>query len=203
MEEIWKDVKGYEGLYKINNFGIVKNSKKKIIKSQKNKSGYITIKLHNNGKRKKYMVHRLVAETFIPDKIKFKYFNEEDKLKYTNHLEKLCLNHIDENKLNNNVENLEWCTYLYNNNYGTRKIRVKNSLKKVQMTEERLKIIRETHWKKKIFQYDLDGNLIRKWDSIKEASIFIKKDITGIQHCCKGKLKTCGGYIWKYAEEVK
>ena len=203
MEEIWKDVKGYEGLYKINNFGIVKNSNKKIIKSQKNKSGYITIKLHNNGKRKKYMVHRLVAEAFVPDKSNFKYYDEEDKLKYVNNLDKLKINHKDENKQNNNVENLEWCTIKYNNYYGTRIERVSESIKKVVITNERLKKIRETHWTKKIIQYDLNGNFIKEWDSIKEASLFIKKHITGIQHCCKGKLKTCGGYIWKYAEEVK
>ena len=202
MQEQWKDVKDYEGLYQVSNFGNVRN-KEMILKLRENKEGYIRTNLCKNGDKKSKFVHRLVAEAFMPDKSNFKYYDEEDKLKYVNNLDKLKINHKDENKQNNNVENLEWCTIKYNNYYGTRIERVSESIKKVVITNERLKKIRETHWTKKIIQYDLNGNFIKEWDSIKEASLFIKKHITGIQHCCKKKLKTCGGYIWKYADEVK
>ena len=102
MEE-WKDIKGYEGLYQISNKGRVKSlyNKSKILRPGKRK-GYFFVWLYKNKKRKQYSIHRLVAEHFLlnPDNLP-------------------VVNHKDENKLNNNVENLEWCTVEYNNNYGT------------------------------------------------------------------------------------
>lgn len=108
---IWRDIKGYEGIYQISNYGEVmrlmsydskghlRNSR--ILKQQKNKYGYLQIGLHKNGKEKKYLIHRLVAETFIENPY--------------NHPE---VNHKDENKKNNSVSNLEWCNRIYNVNYG-------------------------------------------------------------------------------------
>ena len=105
--EIWKDIKGYEGLYQISNKGRVKSlgnnktKKEKILSPGKHK-GYFYVSLYKNRKEKKYSIHRLVAQAFLPN---------PDNLP--------VVNHKDENKLNNNVENLEWCTQEYNVNYSS------------------------------------------------------------------------------------
>lgn len=106
---MWKDVVGYEGLYTVNEFGDVKSTPRngtknggKILNKCINSYGYVTANLTVKGKCKRVAVHRVVAEAFIP-----------------NPLNLPCVNHKDENKQNNHVENLEWCTYKYNSNYGT------------------------------------------------------------------------------------
>lgn len=110
IEEFWEDIPQYEGLYQISNLGRVKSlprtSKKRIINKEiikvftKLPNGYLKVGLSKNGKTKYYFVHRLVAQVFIPN---------------TNN--KPCVNHRDCNKMNNNVDNLEWCTYKENNSY--------------------------------------------------------------------------------------
>lgn len=105
MKEVWKDIKGYEGEYKVSNYGRVKslkNHKEKILKQWKNNKGYLNIALYKNKKSKMYRVHRLVALAFIP--------NPENLPE---------VNHKDEIKENNHVDNLEWCDRKYNMNYGT------------------------------------------------------------------------------------
>ena len=109
MEE-WRDVKGYEGLYQVSNKGRVKSLNRidsrgnkvneKILRPGK-RNNYLFVNLYKNGKRKLYDIHRLVAQAFLPN---------PDNLP--------VVNHKDENKLNNNVENLEWCTQAYNVNYS-------------------------------------------------------------------------------------
>lgn len=116
-EEIWKDIKGYEGLYQVSNKGNVKSlnykrsGKDKILKLVKQKNNYIKIQLYKDRISKQFFVHRLVAETFI---------DNPDNL--------LCVNHKDENPSNNFVENLEFCTHKYNSNYGTSKERIAEKL---------------------------------------------------------------------------
>lgn len=108
--EIWKDIKGYEGRYQISNEGRVKSligSKEKILKPGLNFHGYEKVTLSKGNKVKAHLVHRLVAQAFIP--------NPND---YP------CINHKDEMKFDNSVDNLEWCTYDYNNNYGSRKLKI-------------------------------------------------------------------------------
>ena len=120
---VWRDIKGYEGIYQISNYGKVlrlmsydsrghlRNSK--ILKQNANKYGYLQLGLHKEGVEKKYLVHRLVAENFL-----------ENPYNYPE------INHIDENKQNNSVSNLEWCSRAYNVNYGnTQKRRVSARLK--------------------------------------------------------------------------
>lgn len=112
MKVFWKDIPNYEGIYKINNFGEVLRLKCKdarghlrnaIIKKQStNSDGYMVVGLHKNGIETKFLVHRLVAQVFLDNP--------------NNYLE---INHKDENKHNNNVSNLEWCSRKYNVNYGT------------------------------------------------------------------------------------
>ena len=117
MQEIWKDIKGYEGLYQVSNLGRVKRLSTTLIRKDGRyvhfkehfvvcniaKMGYYMLDLHRYGsKRKRVYLHRVIAEAFIPN---------PDNLP--------CINHKDENKLNNNVDNLEWCTYAYNLTYGS------------------------------------------------------------------------------------
>lgn len=127
MVEEWKDIKGYEGYYQVSNLGRVKSLprlliysdgqkhyyKEKILKPQKHYRGYLLVVLCKCGVRCGDVVHRLVAEAFIPNP---NNYNE--------------INHIDEDKTNNRVDNLEWCTHIYNINFGTRNERMSDSKKK-------------------------------------------------------------------------
>lgn len=95
MEEIWKPIIGYEGLFEVSNLGRVKNSRFNKLKKARIRSGYYSVTLFKNGKLKSVSVHRIMAESFLADK-------------------KECVNHIDGNKLNNNLNNLEWVSYREN-----------------------------------------------------------------------------------------
>ena len=106
QEECWKDIEGYEGFYQVSNLGNIRSKysgKWKLMKATKNNHSRMVVGLYKNGKAKLFLVHRLVAQSFIPN---------------PNRLPEI--NHKDENPLNNCVENLEWCTPKYNVNYGTR-----------------------------------------------------------------------------------
>lgn len=169
MIEQWKDIKGYEGLYQISNLGRVRSlnynrtGKVKVLKNSPAKHGYLKISLWHNGKKKTFTIHRLVAEAFIPN---------PDNLP--------CVNHKDEDKTNNCVGNLEFCTPEYNNNYGTHNERVS---KKLMIS---------------VSQYDKTGILIKVYSSAKDAQMDTGIFRTHITKCCKGKLKTTGGYMWRY-----
>ena len=161
IKEYWKPVVGYEGLYMVSNWGRVKSikfGKERILKPVTNSSGYLLVGLYKNNIEKKYSVHRLVAEAFIPNPYNLPQ-----------------VNHRDENKLNNNVDNLEWCTNEYNINYGTR-------------TER---------YSKPVLQYTLDGEFVGEWPSARECGRngFNQGSVSA---CCRGELKTHKGYIWKY-----
>ena len=170
MDEIWKDVQGYEGLYQVSNMGRVRSitryvrhakggfrvSPSKIMKLCQNGDGYYFVGLHRDNKVKPFRVNRLVAEAFIPN---------PDNLP--------CVNHIDKNRLNNNVNNLEWCTVEYNNRYSFNKC---------------------------ISQFTLKGVYIRDWDAISTASKELNINCSNISQCCLGKRKSAGGYVWKYKE---
>ena len=156
-----KDIKNYEGLYGITSCGKVWSYKsKKFLKQGVNKIGYLYVNLCKNGKRKSYVIHRLVAMAYLP--------NPENLPE---------INHKDENKTNNCLQNLEWCNRKYNINYGTR--------------NEKLK--------KPILQFDLNGNFIREWPSATDVGKEVKNNIC---HCLKGDYKTSCGYIWKYKDNI-
>lgn len=181
INEKWKDIFDYEGLYQVSNLGRVRSitharingkqknhtciSKGKLLSPGKDSNGYMVVVLSKNGKRKSCRVHRLVAETFLNNKNNYK-----------------CVNHKDENKENNVVDNLEWCSYKYNNGYGTRP---KNISKANSIS---------------VNQYDKEGNFIRQWDSIINAEkvLNIKRASVNISACCKHKKNTAYGYMWRY-----
>ena len=185
MEEIWKDIKGYEGLYQVSNLGRVKSLKRKVYagrnrlrwqyerimsNNKSNGNGYLVVNLNKESKDKNKYIHRLVAEAFIPN---------------PNHY--LYVNHKDENRKNNKVDNLEWCTALYNNTYKNAHIR--KGLKN-----------RNNRLSKKVYQLDDDNNIIKEYPSISEASRQLNLTMQSLSGCLNGKTKHSGGYKWKFVK---
>lgn len=173
MVEIWRDIEGYENLYQVSNLGRVKalgngicNSKEKIIKPS-NSRGYLHVNLCKEGKIKTHLIHRLVAQVFIK--------NPENLPQ---------VNHKDEDKSNNRVDNLEWCSAKYNTNYGSRTKRATESntnhpnMSKKVLCVETGKIYPSTH-------------------QIERELGFYQQNIV---LCCKGKCKHAYGYTWRYID---
>ena len=124
--EIWKDIKGFEGIYKVSNKGKIKNKFNRIRKTKLNyENGYEYIGLRKEGKYYWKFVHKIVAETFIPNPKGYS-----------------IVNHIDEDKTDNRAENLEWCTQKYNMNYGTARLKIsKGNSKKVYQYDLKGKLV--------------------------------------------------------------
>lgn len=182
--EIWLPVpiKEYCKLYKVSNFGRVMSlnynhtGKIKILKPIKNTKGYLSVKLYKNGIGKMFRVHRLVAQTFIPN---------PDNLPQ--------VNHKDEDKTNNFVGtpendykdgNLEWCDNKENSNHGTRNERISKTMTNGKTS-------------KPVLQFTKSGELIREWPSTMECERN-GFDHRGVGDCCRGKQKSAYGYIWIY-----
>lgn len=164
MAEIWRPVKGYEGLYEVSNEGRVKSLERysvrfghqkelideKIISPRKSGSGYMLVSLSKQGERKTKSIHRLVAQAFIPNPKSFPF-----------------INHKDENKTNNHVDNLEWCTPKYNVNYGTGRKRAKatHNLNKIKGKTEIDKALLKTHISKTALAQGLgvSHTTLRNW----------------------------------------
>ena len=190
MQEIWKDIKGYEGLYQISNLGnlisIKHNTIKPIIVSKNQK--YLRNNLWKDGKYKTFSIHRLVAEAFLPNPNNF-----------------TVVNHKDGNKLNNRVDNLEWCTQSYNvkESYrlGLQKILTPPMKEDYVPWNKGKKMstdyIQKNYPLKKVNQYSLNNDFIKCWGSISQAEKEL--GITHISSCCRGKRKSAGNYIWRYA----
>ena len=174
VEEIWADINGFEGLYQISNLGNVKalpklingrHRKERIMKSQLKKDGYLDVLLSKNNKRDRHLIHKLVAIAFIPNPNNYS-----------------CVNHKDENKINNFIMNLEWCDHKYNNAYGIRTIKASNSCKK------------------SIVQMDLNFNPIKIFKSATDAAKFYNFNRRHISSCCNNRRKTHKGCRWKFAD---
>lgn len=210
MEEIWKDIKGYEGLYQVSNYGRVKSfkhNKEKLRKEVKDNMGYLIVNLSKNGNKKIYKIHRLVAEAFLQNPNNYPQ-----------------VNHKDENKINNRADNLEWCTAKYNSNYGTRNERMSNTKKEKypkgnhymngrHHTEETKKKIRENQPDISFEKHPQAKKVVclttnEKFNCIKTAALNYNICATSISQCCKGKRKSAGKHpltkerlVWRYYDE--
>ena len=197
--EEWRDVgvvKGidFSGMYYVSNMGRVKGCKRKV-SNRKNgesyreldenllfnhpiNSGYNTIRFSKSNKKYAILVHRLVAQTFIP--------NDDPN--------KTQINHIDEDKTNNRVKNLEWVTPKENINYGTHTERVT----KANMKNGCFKKLGELR-SKTVVQLDiLTDKVINTYPSTYEAARNLKIKTNKISDVCNGKRKSCGGFKWQY-----
>ena len=169
MMEIWKDIKGYEGLYQVSNLGRVKSldynrmGVERLLVCRKNMMGYLQVVLCKDSKHKHHQVHRLVAQAFIPNPYGLPQ-----------------VNHKDECKTNNVETNLEWCNAKYNCNFGTR-------------NERRAKA-----QSKAVYQYAKDGSLVKSYSSAREAERRTGYDNGNIVKCCNGKYKQAYGYLLSY-----
>lgn len=177
IEEVWKQIENYED-YEISNYGRVRRIRydnkgnkgqypiPNYLKPKIDKDGYIHYTLCVKQKNKLFSAHKLVALNYIP-----------------NPLNKPQINHIDGNKQNNYVGNLEWCTQQENNLHALR---------------TGLRVMKNNKLSKVVEQYDLNGNLINEYKSSGDAGRINNISSSHIRDCCRGRLKTYKKYIWKY-----
>lgn len=192
MEEIWRDVPDFEGYYEISNLGKVRTKARKVVRFFKYnyhtlpikakilkihiQRGYACVCMYKDGKMYNKQLHRLLAKAFIPNPNNYP-----------------IINHKDGNKLNNSLDNLEWCTYKHNCNEAYR-------LGLNYISEKHLKHIRELGLKsgKKVAQLDLNGNVVKIYNSSRQASLELGISQGNISLCCNGKRRTTNGFKWKY-----
>lgn len=176
--EEWRDVVDYEGLYQVSNMGRVKSLPRKhqlktiILAQHPTGNGYLTVTFTKGRKRKNFRVHKLVAMTFLP---------------YIDGLNEI--NHIDENKLNNKLDNLMRCDRSFNVNYGSRNIVVGYKLRN-----------RPDH-SKEVQQLDENGNIIRLFRSVADAARHYGTSPNNIGKVCRGKRKKYKNMFFKYKEQ--
>lgn len=223
MNEIWRDIKGYEGIYQVSNFGRIRDIKGKTIKQQISKDGYFRVGLSFNHKRKYYFVHRLMAEVFLPN---------PDNKKF--------VVHIDHDRKNNQISNLKWMDGWNNrpiyqfDRHGNFIGKYKSSVQAAKQTgisasnirycangitktayhdiwlfeddldklTEKIKSVNQHRYNergKKVNQYDLNGNYIKTYLSEGEVERINDFDCGAISGCCRGKYKQAYGYIWRFA----
>lgn len=204
MEELWKDIAGYEGVYQVSNLGNVKSCEHtikvisnnqhtnyvctktisaKYIKPSKDKNGYLIVHLSHNGTCITYKVHRLVAQAFIE-----------------NPNNKPCVNHLDCDRQNNCVDNLEWCTHSENSQYMTKLGRNKGGEVLKKISKEQRAIINQKLCKPVIATNLTTGEEFC-FKSIKEAAQQLNLHHSNITTVLKGRYKRTGNYTFKYAED--
>lgn len=216
MKEIWKDIPSFEGYYQVSNLGRIKalarktfdknckayNRKEHIVQPSLTRT-YYKVHLSKQNKLYYFSVHRLVALVFIPT---------DDTSKH--------IDHIDTNPLNNNVDNLRWVTVSENcNNTLTKKhissskkghsvsnatkMEIRNMLKGRKLPESTKAKMSLNRKRTTIYAFDLKGNFLHKFNSVKEAGVFANRHFTSVVSCCKGRTKTCGNYIFSYNDKVQ
>ena len=193
--EEWRPVVGYEGLYEVSNMGRVRSldrlvrhpygkalKKGKIIKPTLKNSGYYNSELRIDGRVKYPLVHRIVYEAFvgpIP--------------------EGMQINHINEDKTDNRLENLNLMSPKENISWGTC---IARRAKKLSIVKKGKNTHGDNPNATQILQFDKDGNLIKEWDSIKSAADHYGICVQSVWRYLKGKVNPSGGYIWKYKRDV-
>lgn len=194
MEEIFKEIEGYESKYLISNYGRIKSKnyhntgRDEFLKIQTNRNGYQHISIWYKGETKMYSIHRLVWKTFkgeIPEGYE--------------------VNHMDENPSNNRLDNLNLLTHKENMNWGTCIERMASKLKGRKHSEEtkqKMSKAGKGRYNEKnckvVLQYDLNDNLIKEWPSGMEINRQLGFSRGSIAECCKGIRKTANGFKWKY-----
>lgn len=182
-EEVWKPVVGFEGLYLVSSLGNVKSlprkikmphggyywSKEHILKPHTMPNGYLVVGLYDNGSIRRFYVHRLVAYAFLGEN------------------KNLTVNHKDENKLNNNILNLEYMTIAENIRYSAKRAKKKN------------KLMKTTHNAICVNQYTLNGTFVARYESASKAAqqVGLKRHLTIIM-CCRRERNMAAGYLWRF-----
>lgn len=177
---IWKDIKGYEDFYEVNNLGEVRSKIRKgnrpfgvgfyggVVLKPVKRGNYLNVSLSKHNKAKNFSIHRLVAQAFIDNPHNLP-----------------LVNHKDENPTNNCASNLEWCDARYNTTYGT-------------AVERRAKSHSESEKCKHVLQFTLSGAFIREWVSASEAARQLNASAGTIWMCCMGRRKQTKGYKFKF-----
>lgn len=192
MMEVWKDIKGFESLYQVSDKGHVKSLPRtikrnhsvmtlrgRILIPQTSSNGYLFVSLSKDGIKTQQRIHRLVAEAFMPNG---------------------CgeVNHVDENKLNNSLSNLEWVSHKENINHGTAIARrVVNSDFSGSNNPMYGRKGKKNPRSKSVKQFSLDGSFIAEFECAAIAGKLLNINPSGICRCANGYLQSCGGYIWK------
>lgn len=184
MEEVWKPIKGYEGLYEVSNLGRVKslpkvvdlrrakqNRVEKFLRPIPDGKGYLMVWLFKDQVKKMWKVHRLVADAFIP--------NPHNKPQ---------VDHINADKTNNRLCNLRWCTEKENSNNP---ITAKRNGDSHRWTKSSCSV--------PIVQLSINGDLIKMWDCMSDVKRQLGFGHSHISQCCSGKRSSAYGFIWKYA----
>lgn len=208
--EIWKNIEGTDGRYQVSNEGRVKrlpiesekfcykkgenvfhNTDEYILKTIADQSGYLLVHIPRGKGIPRGSVHRLVAKAFIPIPEELKQFEGTQNLQ---------VNHKNEDKTDNRVSNLEWCTAKYNSNYGTRNERMGAKLKGRRPSDATIKAMVE-RCRRAVEKYTKDDVYLETYESIAEAA----RQNENVHHanivkCCQGKIKSTGGFKWKYAD---
>ncbi len=180
MQEIWKDVPGYEGMYQVSNMGNVaslrvSHDSRRLIAPFDN-GGYLRVCFRVQFKGRNYLVHRLVAEAFVDNP-----FNKPD------------VNHIDGNKRNNCADNLEWVTKSENIRHA-----INIGLRPSYAPHKTYKG-KDNPNSKPIDQYDLDGCFVKHWNCASEIYDELGFKQRFVQRCCLGGRRTYKGFVWKYS----
>ena len=183
MSEVWKAIGGHEE-YEVSTYGRVRKAGTGIIlKLAYDKDGYLTIGLTRNGKQSRHKVHRLVASAFIP-----------------NPGNKPCIDHINGVRDYNAVDNLRWCSVGDNNGFEMARMRKSKALIGRKKDPQAVERNRAAQHKRPICQYDLDGNLLRTWDSVRAIGRELGYARASITRCAKGVYERAYGCVWRYAQ---
>ena len=187
----------YEGLYQVSNLGRIlslnyrNTGRAELMNPWENTKGYLQIELSKNGETKTCIVHRLVAETFLPNPENKPQVNHKIEGKEGKSINMVFFN--EDGSINKEKSTIEWVTPKENNDYGTRKERAGKAISKALTNGKK---------SKRVLQLSLSGDLIREWPSTREC------ERNGFNHCnicqcCNGKQKTYKGFRWIYTDDYK